>query len=186
VLPGGGRRGGGAAPVQRGPLVPEQQAWHDRADQTCGVFGECFPSLVIAAYQTRHGASGGPGLSPWLGARGRDGRNATAGAGVAQRQGERPDGPCDAVRGVGRGALGSLGPFLGPGGMRGLRAPPPLVAPTVGAGQVPTAGHDRVCGTVVVDGLVPTLCGVWGPRGFLRARMWPVHEDQVCSLFGHP
>ena len=139
----------------------------------------------MAASNTIHGASGGHGRSPLLGERGRDGRHATPWAVVDQRQVERPDGPFDAFRGLGRGALGSCGPFLGPGGILGIIATPPLVEPTFCAGQLPTDVLDLVFGTVVVDGLVTTWCCGLGPRGFLRELMLQVQECPLFSMFWH-
>ena len=117
-----------------------------------------------------------------LGERVRDGRNATPCAVVAQCQVSGHDGPFDAFRGLGRVALGSFGPFLGPGGIWGILAPPPLVEPTFCAGQVPTEVLDLVCGKGVLDGLVATVVGVLGPRGCLRELMWQVQEDHWFSM----
>ncbi len=83
-----------------------------------------------------------------------DGGDPTVCAGVEQRQVQRHDGPCDAFRGVGRVALGSFGPFLGPGGMTCLIAIPPLGAPTFRAGQLPTDVLDVVFGQIGVNGLL--------------------------------
>ena len=68
------------------------------------------------------------------------------------------DGPCDVCWRLGRGVLGSWGPFLAPGQIVCIIAIPPLVAPTFRADQLPTDGLDLVVGKVLVDGLLTTLC----------------------------
>lgn len=127
----------------------------------------------MAGDNTVEGASGGHGHNPLLRTHLSKSRGATPCAVVEQHPGERHDGPFDVCRGWGRVALGSCGPFLGPGGMLGLIATPPLVEPTFCAGQLPTDVRDLVVGKVGVDGLATPLCWELGQRVFLRELMLP-------------
>jgi hypothetical protein len=139
----------------------------------------------MAAYNPIQRASCGYWLGTVLGERVHDGSDATACTVMAQRQGQRHDGPCDVFRGVGRVALGSCGPFLSPGRMVCIRAIPPRVEPTFRAGQLPTAVLDGVFGTILVDGLLTSLCLALGQKRYLWELMVSVPWHHVFSMSWH-
>ena len=141
-----------------------------------------FHLLVMTAYNTVHGSSGGHGLETVLGERLHDGGDATACAVVASRSMQGHHGPCDVFWRVGRGVLGSFGPFLDPGGISGIIAIPPLVEPTFCAGQLPTDVLDLVFGTGVVERLVTTVFGALGQRRCLSKLSVSVSEPAVFSM----
>jgi len=112
----------------------------------------------MTAYNTVNGASRGHGLNPVLGERPHDGGGTPTCAVVASRFIQGPNGPCDVCWRLGRGVLGSCGPFLDPGKIGCIIAIPPLVEPTFRADQLPTDVLDLVVGKVCVDGLLRPLC----------------------------
>jgi len=87
----------------------------------------------------------------------RDGGDAIACAIVAYRQGQRHDGLGEAFQGVGRRALGSFRPFLGPSGMGCIVAMPPRGEPPLRADPLPTDVRELVSRKIGVDGLC-TAC----------------------------
>jgi len=120
-----------------------------------------------------------------LGKRLYDGDDAPICAMLVQRQVQRHDGLFDMVRCVGRVALGSFGPFLGPDGIVCIVAIPPLVEPTFRAGQLPTDVLDLVCGKICVDGLFTALFWVLGHRGCLRELRLHVREHPLFAMLWH-
>ena len=144
-----------------------------------------LPLLVMTADKTVHGASGRHRLAPMLGACPHESGGAPACAVVASRFLQRHDGPCAVCWRVGRVALGSGGPCLGPRGMLGIRARPPLLEPTVRAGQLPTAVLDLVASTRGVQGLGTAVFCVLGHEGGLGELRGDVPLDPVFSLVWH-
>src|SRR6267142_24785 len=124
----------------------------------------------MTASHTVNGASRGHGRNPVLGERPPDGGGTPTCAVVASRFLQGHDGPCDVCWRLGRGALGSGGPCLGPRGMRCLRAIPPRREPTCRAGQGPTAVLDLVASTRGVHGLLTAWCLALGHDGCLWER----------------
>jgi hypothetical protein len=114
-----------------------------------------------------------------------EGRDATACPVRAQRPGQRHDGPFAVFRGWGRVALGSRGACLRPGRLVGIRAIPPLVEPTVRAGQWPPDVREGVCGTIGVEGLLTSLCLAWGDQRGLGERRGSGPWQPVCSMSWH-
>ena len=141
--------------------------------------------LVMTAYNTVHGASGRHRLDPVPGECLHEGGDAPACAVVASRFIQGHDGLCDVFWRVGRVALGSGGPFLGPSGMLCIRAIPPLLEPTFRAGQVPTDVLDLVSSKRGVNGLFPALFFALGHDGCLWELRMDVPMEHVFSLSWH-
>ena len=139
----------------------------------------------MTAYQTVHGASRGPGRNPVLGERPHDGSGTPTCAVVASRFIQGPNGPCDVCWRLGRVALGSGGPFLGPRGMRCIRAIPPRREPTFRAGQWPTEVLDLVSSTRGVHGLLTAWCLALGQDGCLWELRVDVPREHVFSMSWH-
>ena len=110
---------------------------------------------------------GGHWLDTLLGKRLYESGGATTCAVVEQCQVQGHDGPFDVFRGLSRGALGSFGSFLSPGGIVCIVAIPPLGEPAFRAGQLPTDVLDLVFGKIVVDSLATTLFLVLRHKGCL-------------------
>ncbi len=93
---------------------------------------------------------------------------------MAQRQVQGYDSLFDVFWGLRRVALGSCGAFLGPGGIGGIVAIPPLVEPAFRAGQLPTDVLDFVVGKV--------LCRGPGDDGVLCVGTWAFPFTAVVVL----
>jgi hypothetical protein len=171
--------------VKRWQRVLESPVCHERSSASCGASPAFGHLLLMTASKTGHGASRGHGRNPVLGERPPDGGGTPTGAVVASRFIQGHDGPCDVCWRVGRVALGSGGPCLGPSGMRCLRALPPLREPTFRAGQVPTEVLALVSSTRGVHGLLTAWCLALGQEGCLWERMVDVPMDPVFSMAWH-
>jgi len=171
--------------VKRWQLLLESPVCHERSYASCGASPALCHLLIMTAYHTVNGASRGHGRNPVLGERPHDGGGTPTCAVVASRFIQGHDGPCDVFWRLGRVALGSGGPFLGPSGILCIIAIPPRIEPTFRAGPLPTDVLDLVSSKRGVNGLCTALFFALGHDGCLWELRVDLPMDHVFSMSWH-